>query len=378
MCKCPVFIIDRTHREQVGHHLQYNTFFLKALDDNGQDSFLVNHTEDIWRQNLIRGEDFNVWAKKKAELTNLEISSVLEIALTHNISKFHLFFTWTRHFLARDLELWQDALNGLSYSIEGLGPSSNWLRGLPGWEREFKHVSSFVNSCKNTRYLSWDRKLLDLEDGRFGQLPDYAERVSTLRGHELNERASIGFFGTGSFDRGFSTFLVMSVLNPKIDFRFYGRDVNWTRLIKIDLGWGKLSAVVSRALSLLMAPCFFGISRMPNFEINIGYPDLGTLISRMQSCHAVFYESKNRGESSGLVMHALAAKVPVVYKGRNSQIVDWLDENCAYARLTFWDYLCSKRFQNKVSWILNVETPETPTWSDFKNVFLAFNCTEYS
>jgi hypothetical protein len=374
MCECTVFLIDRTAQDQVGHHLQYNSFFSKALRENSQNFFLINHTADISMGYQVDSGNFNLWAKKQDILRQMEISTVIRIVEMNSITNFHVFFTWTRHFLTKDLQKWNEELFGYNFSLEGLGPASNWVRKLPGWEKEFRHAYSFVSSSRKTRYLSWDRKLEDLGDSRFRQIPDFAAEVQNFSRRPLEERVIIGFFGPGTHDRGFSTFLLMALLNPSVQFRFYGRTVNWNRLIYINLRFRRFSFVLSRALSVLMAPCFFTISKLPNLQIAITYPEMSILISKMQSCDAIFYESKNRGESSGLVMHSLAAKVPVLYMGKDSQIIDWLDEHAPCGRIKFRDNFQSGRLKKRVIQLSTKDIPDTPSWEDFKGVFLSFRC----
>jgi hypothetical protein len=372
MCKCVVFLIDRTTRAQQGHQSQYVNYFSKALQENNQNFFLVNHVLDVSDDYNCQDQNFNVWAKKQKRLTELEITSVLNIVEKNKIDSFHLFFTWTGNFLTKDLQNWQLSLVDYKYSIEGLGSASGWLRQLNHGEREFKHIYQFINSFPRTRFLSWDSKLNELNDDRLQQLPDFAQQIS--RPNNPSGEITLGFFGPGTNDRGFSTYLIMAALNPRIKFKFYGRRVEWMRLINLNFHAPKLNKFLSRCLSFLFAPLFITISKLRRVEMQIGYPELSTLLTQMQTCHAIFYQSKFRGESSGLVLHALAARVPVMYMGENSQITDWLDFHFVQGRLTHSDYMILGRLRKRISQISSENLPDVPTWDEFKSAFLAFEC----
>jgi glycosyltransferase involved in cell wall biosynthesis len=376
MCTCRVFLIDRTPEGHFGHQAQYNQWFQKALRENNQDFNLIHVINSYQKENYTHQLHSEI--RTNQSVTREEILQVKKILDKHQDKFFHLFFTWTKFFTVSDIKHWVNAFQNYDYSIEGLGPSSQWIRNYSRSSAEKNHAFAFAESFGKTRYLSWDSRITQLNDKRFCQIPDYADYVPRVRYPNNSSRPVVGFFGSSSYGRGLTTFLLMVLFNPKVNFIFVGRKIELMKLWRPNRIVIPLSSKISLVLGVLSSPFFLLCIKLPNLNLNYSYPDINELVAIMQKTDVIYFESKNRGESSGIVTHALASGVPVIYRGSNSQILDVLDSKFPFGRSSLINLVFPGRLKNKIRKTKDQQVLMAATWIDFKSIFLDFRCSNKS
>ena len=372
MCTCRVFLIDRTPEGHFGHQKQYNEWFKKALHENKQEFNFINVINHPDKYKLTHKPYSEI--KNNPSISMEEIRQVKKIVENQKDKFFHIFFTWTKFFLVSDIKYWNMAFKDFSYSIEGLGPSSQWIRNYNFSSAEKNHAFAFVKSFSSTRYLSWDSKIDDLNDNRFCQIPDYADSFPRLIFPKQSSRPIVGFFGSSSYGRGLTTFLLMALFNPRVNFIFVGRKIELMKLWRPNKFIFPISLKISTILGILFSPIFLICTKLPNLNLNYSYPEIKDLAITMQNTDVIYFESKNRGESSGIVTHALASGVPVIYRGNNSQILEVLDSKFPFGRSNLFNLIFPGRLKNKIRNTKNQKVISATTWSDFKSRFLDFRC----
>jgi glycosyltransferase involved in cell wall biosynthesis len=183
--------------------------------------------------------------------------------------------------------------------------------------RESEILEKFRSLQENITFLAWDQRVIgnpEFTDTQF--LPE--AKISRSRDY-FPTKATIGFYGKLTSERGLFELLVSVFLNPKLKFRIIGYGFNRKYIFRsrkfVSLKRTPLAAAWSLGINyfVTLALKFKRVS----FEQKY-FQDEEDMAREFQKCSAVFFSCAHSPYSSGLVYQSLASGVPVVWSDGDS------------------------------------------------------------